>query len=57
MKILEAILKVMMDDEEESITDANNVAADVFSHASSSQRDNLDAIFTSEKLEKIGRAS
>ena len=31
--------------------DANNFTADAFSHVSSSQRENLDAIFTSEKLE------
>ena len=43
MKILEVILKVMMEDEDESITDSNNVTADAFSHASSSQRENLDA--------------
>ena len=40
--------------EEESITitDANNITADVFIHAYSSHRENLDTIFTSEKLEK-----
>ena len=52
MNILEEILKVVMEDEEESITNTDNVSADVFSHESSSQRENLDAIFTSEKLEK-----
>ena len=51
-KIQEAIVKVMIEDEEGSITDANNVTADAFSHASSSQRENADTIFTSEKLDK-----
>ena len=36
MKIQEAILKVMMKDEEGPITDANNVTADTSSHVSSS---------------------
>ena len=40
----------MIEDEEESITDYNNVTADAFSHASSSQRENSNMIFTSEKL-------
>ena len=48
-KTREAIRKVM---EEESITDANNITADTFSHASNSQRENTNAIFTSEKLDK-----
>ena len=52
VNILEAILKFMMENEEKYITGANNVIADAFSHASSSQREILDAIFTSEKLEK-----
>ena len=38
--------------EEESISDANNVNADTFSHASNTQRENVNAIFTSEKLDK-----
>ena len=42
----------MIEDEEESIKYANNITADVFSHASSSPRENLNAICTSEKLEK-----
>ena len=42
-----------MEDEEESIMDTNNGTADVFSHASSSQRENVDAAFTSEKLDKL----
>ena len=41
-----------MEYEEESITDATNVPDDTFSHASSRQRENEDAIFTSEKLDK-----
>ena len=36
VKILEAILKVMIKYEDESITDTNNVPADSFKHASSS---------------------
>ena len=36
LNIWEAISKVMMEDEEESITDANNVPTDVFSHVPSS---------------------
>ena len=50
--IREAILQVTMEDEEEPITDANNVTADTLNGASSSQRENLNAILTSEKLEK-----
>ena len=38
--------------EEESIIDADNIPADTFSHTSSSQRENANTIFTSEKLEK-----
>ena len=38
--------------EESSITYANNFIADTFSHASSAQRNNANAIFTSEKLDK-----
>ena len=41
-----------MEDEEESIIDAINVTADAFSHVSSSQRENLDTVFTSEKIDK-----
>ena len=41
----------MMEYEEESRTDANNITANTSSHASSSQRENSDAIFTSDKLE------
>ena len=42
----------MMEDEEKPITDASNVTADTFSHASSSQIENLDATFTCENIEK-----
>ena len=38
--------------EEESITDANSISVDTFSHAYSAQRENANAIFTSEKLDK-----
>ena len=33
--------------------DANNVAADIFSHTSKTQRENANGIFTSEKLYKL----
>ena len=39
--------------EEESISDANNVTTDTFSHISNTQRVNANAIFTSEKLDKL----
>ena len=39
--------------EEESITDANNVTADTYSHVSSAQRENANAIFTGKKLDKL----
>ena len=38
--------------EEESITESNNVTADIFSHASIAQRENANEIFTSEKKDK-----
>ena len=41
--------------EEESITDTNNVTSDTFSHASSAQRENTNAIFASEKIDKYGK--
>ena len=41
-----------MEDEEESITDSNNINSDVFIHAYSSQIENLDAIFTSDNLDR-----
>ena len=53
MNIQEEILRVMIEDEEESLMGANNVNFDAFSHASISQRENLDTIFTSENLEKL----
>ena len=37
------------------ITDANNFTADAFSHAFSSQRENANAIFTSENLDKLDK--
>ena len=40
-----------MEYEEESIMDANNVTADAFSHASISKRENVDPVFTCEKLD------
>ena len=48
--ILESIRKFI---EQESISDANNVTADTFSHTSNTQRQNANAIFTSEKLDKL----
>ena len=47
--IREEISKVM---EEESISDANNVTADTFSHTPNTQKQNTNAIFISEKLDK-----
>ena len=41
--------------EEESLTDANNITADTFSHASNVQRENANAIFTSKKLDKLDK--
>ena len=42
----------MLEYEEELITEAKKITVDTFSHASSSQRENSDAIFTSQKLEQ-----
>ena len=39
--------------EEESIPDVNNVTADTFSHTYNTQRDNANAIFTSDNLDKL----
>ena len=50
MKIQEAILKVMIEDEEKSIMDANIVPDDAFCHASISPRENPNAIFSSKKI-------
>ena len=44
-------MRVIRKYEEESITDAKNVTADTFSIASSTHRENLNAIFASKKLE------
>ena len=52
LNIREAVLRVMIADEEGYITDSNNVTSETFSHASSLQRENPNAIFTSESLEK-----
>ena len=41
--------------EKESISDANNVTVDTFSHASITQRKNENAIFISEKLDKLDK--
>ena len=49
--IWEAISKVT---EEESIVDANNITADIFSHTPNTQRNNANTIFTREKLDKLG---
>ena len=47
--IREAIQKFM---EEESISDANNITADTFSHTLNTQRYNTHTLFTSEKIHK-----
>ena len=47
VNIWEPILKFMREDEEELITDANNVTADVLSHEFCSQKENMSPIFTS----------
>ena len=44
-------MRVIRKYEEESITDAKNFTADTFSIASSTHRENLNAIFASKKLE------
>ena len=49
--IQEAVLEVMREDEEESITDAKNFTTYTSSLASSTQRENSNATFASEKLE------
>ena len=48
--IQEAIRKFI---EEVSVLDTNNVTEDTFSHMSNTQRENVNAIFTSEKLDKL----
>ena len=45
----------MREDEEELITADNNVTADAFIFVSSSHRDKLNAILTSENLEKLDK--
>ena len=39
--------------EVESLTDANNITADAFSHVYSSKRENTNMVFTTEELEKL----
>ena len=48
--IWETIQKFM---KEESISDDNNITADTFSHTPNTQKDNSNAIFTSEGLDKL----
>ena len=50
--IREEIRKIIA---EEYILDANNVTADTFSHTSNTQRENVNAIFTSKKLDKLDK--
>ena len=47
VNIQEMIMKLMMEDEEESITDANSITDDAFSQMSSLQRENAHVVFTS----------
>ena len=39
--------------EEESIADTNNVTADTYIHTPNTKIENANAIFTSEKLDKL----
>ena len=48
-KIWEEIRTII---KEESISDANDITADTFIHASNTQRENANTIFTSEKIDK-----
>ena len=48
----EAVLRVVREDEEGAITDANNVTSDTCSLAPSLNIENQKVIFTSEKLGK-----
>ena len=41
--------------EEESIADDNNLSVDTFIHTSNTKRENVNAIFTSEKLDKLDK--
>ena len=45
----------MREYEEKPIMNTNNVTVDAFSHASSSQKGNLNAIYTSGKKEKLDK--
>ena len=47
VNIQEMIMKLMMEDEEESITDANSITDDAFSQTSIPQRENAHVVFTS----------
>ena len=53
-KTWEEIPKVI---EDESIGDANNVTADTFIHTPNTQRNNSNAIFKGEKLDKLDKLS
>ena len=55
--IQDAMHKVISEEESDShkiTSDAHNVTADTFSQTSNTQRDNANAILTSEKLDKLG---
>ena len=41
--------------EEESISDANNVTVDTFMHTSNTHRENSNAIFTTENIDKLDK--
>ena len=41
--------------EEESISDANNVTMDTFMHTSNTHRENSNAIFTTENIDKLDK--
>ena len=45
------MLQVLREKGEEAIMDANNITADMFRLAFSPQRENLNTIFASEKVE------
>ena len=53
MNIRELVLGVMREEEEEEITDADNVTDYMFSITPSTQREILNAVFASEKLENL----
>ena len=39
--------------DEESISDANNITEDTFSHTSNTQGNNTNVIFTSDNIDKL----